>query len=65
MPGLANEGFQMGPLIVKIVETCLDNIIKSEGDVVEAQVLCYTIATEVMCDLEHCKSLLWYVNKNI
>lgn len=55
---LANEGIQMGPLVNKIVETCLQCIMKPTEDVVEAQVLCYSIVNDVLCDLENSKSLI-------
>lgn len=56
---LANEGIHAGPLVLKIVETCLECIVDSKHDITEAQVLCYTISTEVLCDLENCKKLIW------
>lgn len=58
---LAGTGVQVGPLVLQIVDTCLESILNSESDIVDAQILCYTIATEIKCDLEHCKTLIWCV----
>ncbi|KAK6619287.1 hypothetical protein RUM44_003669 [Polyplax serrata] len=59
---LAGTGVQVGPLVLQIVDTCLESILNSESDIVDAQILCYTIATEIKCDLEHCKTLICLID---
>lgn len=55
---LANEGVLIGPLLIKIVKACLYHVIDVGENLVNAQVISWSLATEVNCDLITCKNLI-------
>lgn len=58
---LGQSGVLVGPLVLAIVEACLDRVVAEEG--ADAQILCWALAEQVQCDDASAASILrWVLN---